>query len=444
MNELPIYQKYSAEMNAQFGKMSMHDLLSNDLYLDLKNSASAVRKRKLSSITEDSPGATGHTSPATWSSNIMSPAADASPCSMTPSLEEDVSPRQCGAEEEQEGSTRKRFRATVRSMWTAHVKPHLHSKLSPKELDGQEEDNSKLEEKEAHNAAAVLAENHQLFNRHMQAALDKSYPFHDSDLENQPSVATTLDDGMAKTKESELPMSSPILPPQDVAAGSKIKIDPLSQMVYFDTSSSRRAFSLIRANEVTPVSLVKGPANTYSGRSSDRSTRMRRSRRRNANTLLPLRSKRHLHQKQQTQYQPNKYATVGPLFWQQDPLSGSSSNSSGAGTLSSSPLQIPSVRLSAKPVLRSKVNTNSEQELERLVKLKAERAAARARHRYETAAAAVEKQTGESDDDDGDYDYDGTGLRERQYPHGSKSSVKELYSAMRKAQVAGYQYRVRL
>lgn len=77
--------------------------------------------------------------------------------------------------------------------------------------------------------------------------------------------------------------------------------------------------------------------------------------------------------------------------------------------------------VSAKSVLRSKVNINSAQEIERLMEQAERQQHWAARH--------------DGFDDSSSED---SIPRERQYPRGSRSSVKELYSAMRQAQVADY------
>lgn len=239
-----------------------------------------------------------------------------------------------------------------------------------------------------------------LIDKRIQDVLGKSYPFHDSDLSALPELSTGAAAAAAAAAANTHQYTYP-----DINEGfpnKKIRIHPSSHMVYFDDSPSRRAFSLIRANEVHPNTLIKKP-------STLRSTK--RSRQKYPKSSLGMSSMLNRY----------KSSTHRSYFMP---------TSSPRSTLHVGGSAIGPLSVSARPVLRSKINTNSAQETERLMVLKAEQQQRRAELYGD----------GHGDTSSGDESVP----RDSQYPHGTRSSVKELYSAMRLAQVADYSMKYEL
>lgn len=256
------------------------------------------------------------------------------------------------------GSTR------LKSRWAHRESHRFLTSLLAKITGGKEETKPNYDLQEN------IEDVDELYTYKLQQALDKSYPYHDSDLP-----------GIIPSPPGTFSQFQVTYPHEECFSKNKIRIDPLSNMVYFDDSPSRRAFSLIRTTDAQNGAKIK-----RSGMSVKH---------------------------------PKKYQTTSsckaslerrissPL---QSGISSGSTNCSG-------------VSMGAKSVLRSKVNANSAQEKERLKVQQEER-----QQRW-----AAKQMVGRDD-----LSSDGSVPRERQYPRGTRSSVKELYSVMRQAQVAEY------
>lgn len=350
--------------------------------------------------------------------------------------------------------------------------------------------------------------------KQQQQALQRSFPFHTSDMTGldpesfEPAISFVEACPSVQPTKMPLGLSSNANIGQGAgpgAAANKIRLDPVLQMAYFDTAQSRRAFSLMRTGYETSPEVLgcnsysnsyggSNYANTYSncygnshggdsyGNSSgngqdglvsqtekrNRTTTQKRKRRNSLRRIVKF----------------SRVSTAAPTISTTTATTSTTSSTGTAtatarssGSSSSAPSSsTPNSYLSpvkAKPILRSKVNTNSAAEMERLMVLSEERRqrlvprsgpgldsgrgfgngksdgfgsvaggrGARVSAKSIRSGHGQEKEEEEEEDEE-EEDAMAAHLQNRQYPRGTRTSVKELYSAMRMAQVEGYEKRM--
>lgn len=339
---------------------------------------------------------------------------------------------------------------------------------------------------------------HQQQQQHQ--ALQKSFPFHNSDM-------TGLD---SKLVETEIASSMEVCPPLQQqqstkiplglsnkanigpgAATNKIRLDPVLQIVYFDTAQSRRAFSLVRTNETSPDALLSNKVygNSYNGSKFgntygnsygnnfgnvykngqngigsqtekwDRPTQQHKRKRRNSVRLRRIVKTSRLSTAATTTTAITNTTSASMSSTRAVTATAKSSGSLHSAPNSSTPNSYGSP-IETKPILRSKVNTNSAAEMERLMVLSEERRQQSTRRLSPGSGVGFGgggdsrggiarargfqafRSSQEQEEEDEEEESMATHLQSRQYPRGTRSSVKELYSAMRMAQVEGYEMRM--
>lgn len=292
-------------------------------------------------------------------------------------------------EEEKNGHRRKRLRSTVRGYFHGH-KSRIATKI----------DSFKLGQSFFQAPATVgLPETPTDNIEDLEERLEKAFPSFDSELQQQPSTPKLV--------------AQPVTyPDMIVPVKSEISIDPESHMAVFNDVRSRRAFSLIRSHGPTPFA-NKNKKKTRSGGIQKVPS---------AKGLLRQKDKR------------NKLPGQADLIFSRWSLN-SATESAKLSTASSqpsvgySPNLPPFTDSGPKPVLRSKINSNIEEEEKRLqeyAKAEAQRKR-RLRELGFTSDAEEEEQAN---------------IRHRrlrkQFPGKSREEISGLFKLMREEQVAAY------